>query len=124
MSIEHYEQPWGNPAYYSQSVRGGGLIVTCGQLGADPGGPDVPFAVQARTALERMVAAVEAAGGSMATIIKVNAYLQTLDDFPAFDAVYRDVLRLDAMPARTTVEVARFFAPMLVEVDAWAVPAR
>jgi 2-iminobutanoate/2-iminopropanoate deaminase len=123
MRIEHFEQPWGNPGSYSQSVRGGGVIVTCGQLGADPGGPDVPFEIQARTALERMVAAVEAAGGSAETIIKVNAYLQTLDDFPAFDAVYREVLRLDAMPARTTVEIARFFAPTLVEVDALAVAA-
>lgn len=124
MSIDHFEQPWGNPNSYSQAVRGGGLIVTCGQLGAEAGGPPVPFEVQARTALERMIAAVEAAGGAAETILKVNAYLCTLDDFPAFDAVYREVVAVTPKPARTTVEVTRFVEPFRVEVDAWAVPVR
>lgn len=123
MSIDHFDQPWGNPDSYSQSVRGGGLIVTCGQLGADGDGPPVPFEVQARTALERLIASVEAAGGSLETIIKINAYLSTLDDFPAFDAVYREVIDVTPKPARTTVEIARFPEPVLVEIDAWAIPA-
>jgi 2-iminobutanoate/2-iminopropanoate deaminase len=125
MTIEHFEQPWGNPGSYSQCVRAGGdLIVTCGQAGADVGAEPVAFERQAQTALERMLASVRAAGGAPEHVIKVNAYLRTLDDFPAFDAVYRRVMAVEPKPARTTVEITRFPAPLLVEVDCWAVVPR
>ena len=121
MTVQHIEQPWGNPGSYSQAVRGGGLIAVAGQLGADPGGPPVAFGEQARIALTRLVACVEAAGGLLGGILKINAYLHTLDDFPAYDAVYREIIAVEPKPARTTVEIVRFPEPLLVEVDCWAV---
>src|SRR6266508_3033710 len=63
MRIEHFDTEWGNPGSYSQAVRFGDLIFTCGQLGAEPGGPTVDFETQARTALERLVSVVSASGG-------------------------------------------------------------
>ncbi len=118
--IEHFQTDWGNPGSYSQAVRAGDLILTCGQLGAEPGGPAVPFAEQAETALRRLLAVIEAAGGSVETIVKINGYLASMDDFAAYDEIYRRLVAGDAKPARTTVQIGGFAAPLLVEVDAVA----
>jgi 2-iminobutanoate/2-iminopropanoate deaminase len=118
--IEHVQMPWGNPDSYSQAACTGELIFTCGQLGVDPGAPDVPFEVQARTALERLVAIVCAAGGGVETILKINGFLADLADFPAYDTLYREIIGVAPKPARTTVQIATFVSPILVEVDAIA----
>lgn len=118
--IEHVQMPWGNPGSYSQAVCTGELIFTCGQLGVAPDEPDVPFEIQARTVLERLVAVVCEAGGSVESIIKVNGYLADLADFPVYDRLYREIIAGDPKPARTTVQIGAFAPPILVEVDAVA----
>ncbi len=72
------------------------------------------------TALRRLVQVVEAAGGSLGSIVKINGYLRSMADFEVYDAVYRRVIAVDPMPARTTVEIGGFAEPLLVEVDAVA----
>ena len=67
-----------------------------------------------------MLEAVEAAGGDAATILKINGYLADLADFPVYDRVYRELIAVDPKPARTTVQIAAFVPPVLVEVDAIA----
>jgi 2-iminobutanoate/2-iminopropanoate deaminase len=120
MPMRHFQTEWGNPSSYSQAVRFGDLIFTCGQLGAEPGGNAVDFAEQAETALRRLVTVVESAGGSIATILRINGYLQTMDDFEAYDEVYRRVVAVEPKPTRTTVQIGGFVEPLLVEVDAVA----
>lgn len=118
--MRHFQAEWGSPARYSQAVRVGDLIFTSGQLGAEPGGTRVPLEVQVETALRRLVQVVEAAGGSLGSIVKINGYLRSMADFEVYDAVYRRVIAVDPMPARTTVEIGGFAEPLLVEVDAVA----
>lgn len=118
--LQHIEAPWGNPSSYSQAVRGGALILTCGQLGAEAGGQSVPFEIQARTALERLLYVVEEAGGGVETILKVNGYLADLADFHAYDRIFRELMDVTPKPARTTVQIAAFPPPILLEVDALA----
>src|SRR2546428_8442105 len=118
--ITHFEIPGGNPASYSQAVTDGNLIFVCGQLGAAPGDPPTPFEEQARTALGRLLAAVEEAGGDVTTILKINGYLADLADFPVYDRVYRELIAVDPKPARTTVQIGAFLPPVLIEVDAIA----
>ena len=118
--IEHVQMPWGNPGSYSQAVHTGELIFTCGQLAVAPGDPDTPFEVQARTVLERLVAVVVEAGGSVESIIKVNGFLADLADFPVYDRIYKEIIGVEPKPARTTVQVGAFMPPILVEVDAIA----
>ncbi len=118
--IDHVQMPWGNPGSYSQAACSAELIFTCGQLGVDPGDPPTPFEVQARIALERTVAVVRAAGGDVETILKVNGFLADLADFPVYDSLFRVIIGVDPKPARTTVQIAAFAPPILVEVDAIA----
>jgi enamine deaminase RidA (YjgF/YER057c/UK114 family) len=80
----------------------------------------VPFKQQAHTALERLLATIQKAGGSAATIIKVNAYLDTMSDFPQWDEIYRAMIPSGPMPARTSIEIGGFAEPLLLEIDAVA----
>jgi len=105
---------------YSQAVRYGSLIVTAGHLGAQPG-VEASIEEQTHRALTGLVATVERAGGSAASILRINGYLATMDDFAAYDRVYREVIGLEERPTRTTVQVGGFKPPCLVEVDAIAV---
>jgi 2-iminobutanoate/2-iminopropanoate deaminase len=121
MRIEHFDTEWGNPGSYSQAVRFGDILFTCGQLGAEPGGPAVDFETQARTALQRLVSVVSASGGGADTIIRINGYLASMEDFPVYDRIYQEVIGVEPKPARTTVQIGGFVAPLRVEVDAVAV---
>ncbi|MGH8924087.1 MAG: RidA family protein [Acidimicrobiia bacterium] len=110
----------GNPASYSAAARVGDLIYTAGQIGAEVGGPPVDVGEQVRTALSRLIAAVEAAGGGVETIVKINTYLADLNDFPLYDQIYRELVAVDPKPARTSVQIAAFPAPLKIEIDAVA----
>jgi 2-iminobutanoate/2-iminopropanoate deaminase len=121
LEIQHFDAAWGNSRSYSQAVRAGDLIYTCGQLGVDPGAKPLPFAEEVEICLRRLVSAVESAGGSVETILKVNGYLADLKDFPVYDEAYRRIIGGNPKPARTTVQIAAFSPPIRVEVDAVAV---
>jgi 2-iminobutanoate/2-iminopropanoate deaminase len=108
------------PRSYSQAVRYGSLIITAGHLAAQPE-IEVSIEEQTRSALRELLATVERAGGSAGSILRINAYLGTMDDFDAYDGVYREVIGLEERPTRTTVQIGGFKVPYLVEVDAIAV---
>lgn len=120
MDVEHFHSSSGRSSTYSAAVRTEGLIVTSGQVGAQPGGPAVPFAEQARTALEETLKTIELAGGTRAGILSIRAYLASLDDYAEWNAAYREIMGSgDDMPARTTVQ-AGLVPPLLVEIEAMA----
>lgn len=121
IEIRRFDAEWGNPRSYSQAVRAGDFIFTCGQLGADPGGKALPFAEEAEICLRRLVGVVELAGGSVETILKVNGYLADLKDFPVYNELYSRIIGVSPKPARTTVQIAAFPPPIRVEVDCIAV---
>lgn len=112
----HAAVPGASPSY-SAAVARGDLIVTSGHLGAEPGGAPVPFGRQAERALDALTATVSRLGGSAETILKINAYLADMADFPEWDRIWRERLPLDPMPARTSVQVGGFIDPLLVELD-------
>ncbi len=87
-------------------------VVATGPLlflsGAGPIGPDGTFVVgefraQARLTFDNLRRVVEAAGATMDRVVKVNAWLRDMADFPVFNEVWREVFR-EPWPARTTVQ--------------------
>jgi reactive intermediate/imine deaminase len=72
-----------------------------------------PFEAQAARVLENVKAIVEAAGASLAQVVKVNAYLTNMSDFDAFNRVYRTYFS-EPYPPRTTIQSDLGF---LVSVD-------
>lgn len=111
--------------HYSHVAIGGGLAFVSGQLPLDERGEpraDLSLADQATLALRNAQAALAAAGCGWQDVLKVTVYLAGVEHWPAFDAVYRQVLG-EARPARAVVPVPALHYGVLVEVEAVAVPA-
>jgi 2-iminobutanoate/2-iminopropanoate deaminase len=107
---------------YAQGVRAGNLIFTAGQCGLDPASGQVVaggITEQTVRVLENLKAILEAAGSSLGQAVKANVFLKDMNDFAAMNAVYATYFGTDsdALPARTTVEVARLPRNVLVEID-------
>ena len=108
---------------YSQAVLAGETLYVSGQIALDPatgGAVGSTAAQQTRGVLENLRAIVEAAGMSLADVVKVTVYLVDLREFGAVNEVYAGFFPGDP-PARATVEVSALPKGMLVEMDAVAV---
>ena len=107
---------------YSQAVKAGDLLFVSGQLPIDPAtgafaGDDI--AAQTRQSLTNVKNIVEAAGMTMADVVRVGVFLQDMEHFGAMNAVYGEFFTGDC-PARSAVQVARLPKDALVEIEAVA----
>ena len=68
---------------------------------------------------ESLRAILEAAGMTLADVVKVTAFLADLDDYPAFNELYGRRFTADPPPVRTTVQARMPFGARL-EVEATA----
>ena len=76
---------------------------------------------QTRQVCENLKAAVEAAGGTMADICRVDVYIRNMEQFPLIHKVRREYFPAPA-PASTMVEVVKMTSPdALIEISAIAV---
>jgi 2-iminobutanoate/2-iminopropanoate deaminase len=104
---------------YSPVIVSGDLVYTAGQAPFDVDGKLVSddVAEQTRQTLTNLGACLAAAGCGFEDVLKVNAYLTSLDDFPAYNEVYLEFF--DApYPARTTVQAG--LVGFKVEIEAVA----
>jgi 2-iminobutanoate/2-iminopropanoate deaminase len=103
---------------YSQAVAAGGFLFCSGQIPLNPAGEMVggTIAEGTRRCLENLSAVLEAAGTSIANVIKVTAYLTDMADFPEFNDAYGEFFG-DEPPARVTVGVASLPKGARVEVE-------
>jgi 2-iminobutanoate/2-iminopropanoate deaminase len=107
---------------YSQGVRVGNLVFTAGQIALDPVTQQVVapgITEQTTRVLENLKAILEAAGSSLAQVVKATVYLKDFNDFAEMNAVYGTYLAAEGIvpPARSTVEVSRLPKDVLVEID-------
>lgn len=117
------------PVGYSHvaKVTSGALVYIAGQVAADASGQLVgegDLAAQTEQVFKNLRAAVEAAGGTMADIIKMNVYLVAEADaseVPKFRAARERYVNAEKPPASTLVVVTRLARPgWLIEVEAVA----
>jgi len=77
--------------------------------------------VQTRQVCENVKAAVEAAGGTLDDVVRVDVFVRNMEHFDAIHAVRRQYFRQPA-PASTMVEVCKMTSPdYLIEINAIAV---
>ena len=108
---------------YSPGVRTGNLIFVSGQSGRDPVTDHVAPDVEAQTeqALRNVQTILEAAGSSLAHVVRCGVFLVDMGEFKQMNTVYARIFG-SHRPARTTVEVSDLPGPGLrVEIDAVAV---
>ena len=112
---------------YSQAVRAGNFVFISGQIPIDPKTGEIvreDIKTQAKRALENIKAIVEAAGGSLKNIVKVNVYIKDIKLFGDFNAVYGEFFG-EHKPARVVVEVSAIPKNALIEIEAIAyIPKR
>lgn len=107
---------------YSQGVVASGrLLYVAGQgpKSVKTGTVPADFPGQVVQCLENVKAIVEAAGATMADVVKVNAFLKDLALFPAFNEIYTRYFPKPC-PARSTIG-ADLPGGFQVEVEAIAV---
>jgi 2-iminobutanoate/2-iminopropanoate deaminase len=107
---------------YSQAIRTGNLVFTAGQIALDPTNQQVvPGGITEQTTrvLENLKAIVEAAGSSLAHVVKATVFLKDFNQFAEMNAVYAKYLAPEGIsaPARSTVEVSRLPKDVLVEIE-------
>jgi len=77
--------------------------------------------VQTRQVCENLKAAVEAAGGTMDDIVRVDVYVRNMEHFDQIHKVRRQYFQAPA-PASTMVEICKMTSPdYLIEINAIAV---
>ncbi len=113
---------------YSQGVVvQGSLIFTAGQIAIQPATGEFlagDITQQTKQVLENVKAILEAAGTTLASVVKTTVFLKDMGDFAAMNAVYATYFP-SAPPARSAVEVARLPKDARVEIEAIAVlPAK
>jgi reactive intermediate/imine deaminase len=95
--------------YGMTSRRADGTIAGIGDIEA-----------QTRQVCENIKAAVEAAGGTMDDICRVDVYVRNMEHFESIHKVRREYFKSPA-PASTMVEVSKFTSPdYLIEINAIA----
>jgi len=116
-----------DPPIYSQAVKVSGaqtILYIAGQVAYGPDGDAAhagDFKAQARATLAALKAQVEAGGGTMAHIVKVNTYLTDIRHRADYGPI-REEFFGKKMPAHTLVAVAALAQPeFLIEVEAVAV---
>ena len=104
---------------YSQAVRVGDTIYLSGQIGLDPSSMQLADGITAQIVrvFENLEAVAEAAGGSLADVVKLNVYLTDLTHFKTVNEVMGRYFS-PPFPARAAVGVAALPREALVEADA------
>lgn len=105
---------------YSQAIATGGLVFCAGQIPLDPATGklvDGGIEAQAERVLANVKAVLEAAGTSLARVVKATVFLVDLDDFAGMNGVYARYFATDPKPARTTIQAARLPAGARVEIE-------
>jgi len=113
----HSDQAPDFPLPFSQALRAGDFVYVSGQVGVDPetrelAGPTIE--TQTMQCLRNIEAILSAAGLTLDHIVKVNAHLSRLEDFPGYNRTYESVMKRP-FPARTSVQSG--IGDYLVEID-------
>jgi 2-iminobutanoate/2-iminopropanoate deaminase len=108
-------------AVYSQAIDANGFVFCAGQIGLDPAGGELPDGVQAQAerVLKNLQGVLEAAGLSLADVVKTTCFLADIADFQAFNEVYARFFP-ETPPARSTFAVAALPRGARIEVEAIA----
>ena len=106
---------------YSQAIVADGTVYCSGQIGLDPATGELAegLEAQAERALRNVSAVLDAAGVTLADVVKTTIFLTDMGDFAAVNAIYATAMP-EPPPARSTIAVAGLPKGALVEIEAIA----
>jgi len=104
---------------YSQAVKAGNTVYLSGQIPLVPSTMEVvseDFEQQAVQVFENIQAVVEAAGGTMANLVKINIFLTDLGQFAKVNEVMARYFE-QPYPARAAVQISALPKAVQIEID-------
>ena len=105
---------------YSQAVKVGQTVYLSGQIPLVPETMELVegnMETQIRRVFDNLAAVAEAAGGTLAQVVKLNVFLTDLSHFPLVNQVMADYFE-EPYPARAAIGVAALPKGAAVEMDA------
>ena len=107
---------------YSQGIATHDLVFCSGQVGIDPTTGELAAGVEAQCerAIRNLEAVLDAAGASLADVVKTTVFLVDIGDFATINAIYGRFFP-DPPPARSTFAVAALPKAASIEIEAIAV---
>jgi 2-iminobutanoate/2-iminopropanoate deaminase len=107
---------------YSQAIVAAGFVFCSGTAGIDPVTGEAPDGIEAQTeqALRNLAVVLDAAGASMADLVKTTIFYADVEDFARLNEVYARHMP-DPPPARSAPANVRLPRGLLVSIDAIAV---
>jgi 2-iminobutanoate/2-iminopropanoate deaminase len=107
---------------YSQAIKSGGFVFCSGQIPIDSAVNAVVATTiedQTRQAITNLGNVLEAAGSSLAKVVKTTVFISDMNDFAALNGIYAELFG-DTKPARSCVQVARLPKDVKLEIEAIA----
>lgn len=111
---------------YSQGVIEGDFIFVAGQGPINPLTNTLELGdarSETKRVFENLRAILEAAGASLADVVKCNVYLRDINDFAAMNEVYGTFFTAP-FPARTTIQAGALPGGIAVEIECIAKKVR
>ena len=105
---------------YSQAVRAGDTVYLSGQIPLDPATMELveeSVEAQIRQVFDNLAAVAQAAGGSLADVVKLTVYLTDLSNFAAVNEIMSSYFT-EPYPARAAIGIAALPRGAAVEIDA------
>jgi len=100
----------------------GDTLYCSGQVPLDPAGENIIGSTveeQTEQVIKNIAAVLSEAGMGFENVVKATCFLQSMDDFSAFNGIYGKYFA--SKPARSCVEVSRLPRDVLVEIEVIAV---
>lgn len=104
---------------YSQAVKVGNTVYLSGQIPLDPATMDLVQGAEAQIhrVFDNLQAVAEAAGGSLADVVKLSVFLTDLSQFPLVNQIMAQYFQ-EPYPARAAIGVAALPRGAGVEMEA------
>ena len=104
---------------YSQAIVENGFVFVSGQGAINPVTGQIERSdarSETTRVFENLKTILEAAGSSLAKVVKCNVYLRDINDFAAMNDVYATYFEAP-YPARTTIQAGALPAGIAVEIE-------
>ena len=104
---------------FSEAVRAGDFLFAAGQIGNVPGSLDLApggIVPEARQTMQNIDALLKRHGSSLADAVKCTVFLADMQEWPAFNEVYREFFP-DHFPARSALGANGLARGARVEVE-------
>lgn len=104
---------------YSQAIKAGNTVYIAGQIPMSPETMEIvgsDFKEELHQVFKNIAAVAEAAGGSLAHVVKLTIYVTDMQNQPAVSDVMKDFFK-EPYPARAIIEVSALPKNVSVEIE-------